>query len=273
MITCNDWPIGICTWSLNNDFDKIRILREQTRLNHIQLALLPALQGNANYLPQVEKGGWDISATMVQFPTEDYSTIESIKTTGGIVPDEHWDENRKLTLGAIDLTAQLGVKDLTLHFGFIENTGEKATVIRDRVKLLADAAAEKNIVLLMETGQESADELCHFLEEMNHPALGVNFDPANMILYDKDNPLEAVGKLARWIKHIHIKDSIRTKTPGQWGTEVPWGTGQVGGDDFLKALKKINFAGPLAIEREQGTERLDDIRNAINALKSFSSSG
>ena len=61
--------------------------------------------------------------------------------------------------------------------------------------MLADKAGEYNVTLLMETGQESAEELRDFLEKLNHPALGVNFDPANMILYGKGNPVEAVGIL------------------------------------------------------------------------------
>ena len=77
---------------------------------------------------------------------------------------------------------------------------------------------EAGIKILMETGQESADELKHFLEEMNHPALFVNFDPANMILYTiKAIPAEAVKVLAPWIRHIHAKDATRTKTPGEPG--------------------------------------------------------
>jgi len=58
--------------------------------------------------------------------------------------------------------------------------------------------------------------------------VAVNFDPANMILYDKGDPIEAVRTLGPWIKHLHVKDATRTEQPGTWGAEVPWGTGQVG---------------------------------------------
>jgi len=134
---------------------------------------------------------------------------------------------------------------------------------------LADAAAEKQITLLMETGQESSQELREFLQELNHPFVGVNFDPANMILYNKDEPAEAVRVLAPWIRHIHIKDAIRTKQPGTWGMEVPWGEGQVGGDSFLKALQEIDYQGTLAIEREAGDDRFGDIRLGVERLSRF----
>jgi L-ribulose-5-phosphate 3-epimerase len=109
-------------------------------------------------------------------------------------------------------------------------------------------------------------ELKHFLEKLDHPATAVNFDPANMILYDKGDPIEAVRVLAPWVKHIHIKDAIRTKQPGTWGAEVPWGDGEVGPDAFLDVLKEVGFAGVLAIEREAGDDRFGDIKLAAERL-------
>lgn len=271
MITCLDWPISVCTWSLGNDFDKLNSLREQTQLSCIHLGLSPALDtNNAGYLARIQNQGWNITATVITFPQEDYSTLQSIKATGGIVPDKYWDQNRKRFFEAINLTAELDTKYLSFHFGFIDMADpDSAAKLSERAKILADTAAQKNITLLMETGQETADQLRQFLETLNHPALAVNFDPANMILYDKGDPIEAVQTLAPWIKHVHIKDAIRTQTPGTWGLEVPWGTGQVGDTEFLKALKKINFAGALAIEREAGIDRLGDIKIAIDKLNVF----
>ena len=267
MIRCLDWPISVCTWSLGNDFSKIADLSDKTGLSCVHLALAPALtpQGQ-KYLAQVAKNKLTITATMINFPQEDYSSLESIKITGGIIPDDCWQTNQKMTLDAIKLTAELEIKYLSMHFGFIEHKSKKLT---DRTLLLADKAGEFNITLLMETGQETAGELSEFLEKLNHPALGVNFDPANMILYDKGNPIEAVKILSSWIKHIHIKDGLRTKIPGQWGQDVPWGTGEVNANKFLQTLKKIDFKGALAIEREAGNDRIGDIKSAIELLKSF----
>jgi sugar phosphate isomerase/epimerase len=121
----------------------------------------------------------------------------------------------------------------------------------------------------METGQETAAGLHEFLEELNRPAVAVNFDPANMILYDKGNPIEAVKTLKGWINHVHIKDAVRPKEPGTWGLEVPWGKGQVGANDFLRALDEIGFEGVLAIEREAGDDRFGDIKLAVEKLRYF----
>jgi sugar phosphate isomerase/epimerase len=267
MIKCLDWPIGVCSWSLNNDFDKIAQLSEQTGLNRVHLAIAPAIATKGDsYLAKVEKNNLTISATMINFPQEDYSTLESIKTTGGIVPDECWQANYDTAFKAIKKTAELKVPYLTLHFGFLDIKSKK---LLDRTTMLADKAGEFNVTLLMETGQENAEELRKFLESVNHPALGVNFDPANMILYDKGNPVEALSVLAPWIKHVHIKDAIRTKKPGQWGTEVVWGTGQVNAEKFLSSLKQAGYAGSLAVEREMGDNRLGDIKATIDKLKTF----
>jgi L-ribulose-5-phosphate 3-epimerase len=272
MIKCNNWPIAVCTWSLGSDFKTLDSLRQQTNLSCIHLALSPALAENGqNYIEQVQKQNWDITATMIDFPQEDYSSLESIKTTGGIVPDRYWQDNKKRVFDAVDITAGLNVKYLSLHFGFLDISNDKSVgKFTERTKILADKAAQNNVQLLMETGQESAHHLRDFLEQINHSALAVNFDPANMILYDKGDPIEAVQILAPWIKHVHIKDALRTQAPGTWGAEVPWGSGQVGADDFLNALKQAGYTGPLAVEREAGDKRFEDIKLAVVRLCEYS---
>ena len=170
MIKCDNWPISVCTWSLENDFDKIDILREQTQISHINLAVLPSLEEMAKtndesrYLQRVQDQGWNISATMINFPHEDYSTLDTIEATGGIIPDDSWVDSRKRIIGAMDITHQLGVKYLLFHFGFLDYTdSERVSKLRDRAKLLADAAGERQIMVLMETGQETAADLQRFL--------------------------------------------------------------------------------------------------------------
>jgi sugar phosphate isomerase/epimerase len=244
---------------------------ERLDIEHVHLAAGPALEENGNeYLKAVQQQDWTISSTMVAFPQEDYSTLDSIIETGGIVPDEYWEQNRKLFTGALEVTSRLGVRYVSMHAGFIDMTqAEYADKFYDRISQLADAAADNQITLLMETGQESARELREFLQKLNHPFVGVNFDPANMILYNKDEPCEAVRVLAPWIKHIHIKDALRTKQAGTWGMEVPWGEGEVGAENFLKALKEIGYEGALAIEREWGDDRFGDIRLAVERLSHF----
>ena len=81
------------------------------------------------------------------------------------------------------------------------------------------------------------------------------------------NGLDALEVLAPWIKHVHIKDATATQVPGEWGAEVAWGNGDVDTAAFLAKLEEIGYTGALAIEREAGDSRMEDIQLAATRLK------
>ena len=252
---------------MHNNTTELAALMAEVGISHTHLALGPAFGPDGkNYLDAIRRQGWQLTATMIGFAQEDYSTLETIRKTGGIVPDNCWEQNRKLVLDAIKLTALLGAQYLEFHFGFIDTVN---TALAERVKYLADAAAKADVVLLMETGQETAQTLAEFLEKLAHPALAVNFDPANMILYGKGDPTEAVKVLGRWIRHVHVKDALRSPVAGEWGKEVVWGSGSVGGEAFLRSLERTGFSGAVSIEREAGQTRFDDITHTAETLRNF----
>ena len=239
----------------------------ETGITHLHLSLDPELNNeNSEYLKTIQKNQWQPTAAMIGFDQEDYSTLESIRETGGIVQDKHWDKNREKVLQAIELTSKLGIELLSFHLGFIDDS---QNALRERVLFLADAAQRKNVLLLMETGQETAQSLRDFLAELSHPALGVNFDPANMVLYGKGNPVYALETLKPWVKHVHIKDARKSSVSDQWGEEVPWSEGDFNNEEFLNTLNSIDYKGALAIEREAGTQRSSDIQYAARLLSHF----
>ena len=138
----------------------------------------------------------------------------------------------------------------------------------ERIREIATAFGDLGLDLLMETGQEQANELLQFLNDLSVRNVHVNFDPANMILYGAGDPIEAIQILGRHIRHVHVKDGILSKQPGlKWGEEVPFGAGQVGPVRFLAALKSVGYTGPLVIEREAGNNRLADVRTAIESIR------
>ncbi|MBL7076814.1 MAG: sugar phosphate isomerase/epimerase [Kiritimatiellae bacterium] len=265
---CGRWDIGVCSWSLQAELDGVIGSVRSMGIDRLHLAVrgIDAAAVGA----QLATNGIAVSCTMMDFPQEDYSSLEAIKLTGGVGPDDCWEANKQSFEAAVAATVALGVTYLSLHAGFIDESNPVyAQKFKDRITCLADIAAAEGIMLLLETGQESATDLKAFLEELSHPALGVNFDPANMILYDKGEPLEALRVLAPWIKHVHIKDATRTTEPGTWGAEVPWGDGEVQADAFVNALKEIGYAGAIAIEREAGDSRVADITAAVERLSRF----
>ena len=97
----------------------------------------------------------------------------------------------------------------------------------------------------------------------------VNFDPANMLLYDMDDPLQVLDLLAPDIRSVHVKDANRPQVTGTWGEEVPLGEGQTNTRAFVRALKRVGYQGPLCIEREVGTqaERFRDIEHGVRFLR------
>jgi len=270
MLSRNRWPVGVCSWSLRSDIAGIAVAMKELGLQHIHLELGLALgKGGVDYLKEVRKHDWIITSGMIGFPQEDYATLDTIRRTGGIVPDAEWPANRRMFVEAAKIAADLGTPYLSMHAGFLDHTNAAyAAKFYDRIRTLADEAHALGLTLLMETGQESAADLKRFAEEMNHPALGINFDPANMLLYNKDDSCSVVRLLSPWVRHIHIKDATRSKTPGQWGKEVPWGDGEVRASEFMDTLEAVGFSGSLAIEREGGAKRMDDIRLAVARVQS-----
>ena len=97
----------------------------------------------------------------------------------------------------------------------------------------------------------------------------MNFDPANMLLSHMGDPLRAVETLAPDIRSVHVKDANRPTAQGQWGEEVPLGQGQVNIREFVRALKRVGYRGPLCIEREVGDQeqRLADVAHGIRYLR------
>ncbi|MBQ6339742.1 MAG: sugar phosphate isomerase/epimerase [Kiritimatiellae bacterium] len=269
--------LGVCSWSFQKPLDDVAAEMKKLGLKRIHLALQPFLEGGSRHgaaegaaaLDRVKarlaSGEWKLSATMIGFPQEDYSTLESIKKTGGIVPDDVWEANKKIIVAGAKLSAELKAPVLTMHAGFLDESNAAALKkYTDRVKFIVDTCGAAGVPVAFETGQETAADLAKFLPTV--PGAGVNFDPANMILYGKGNPVEAVRVLAPWIKHVHLKDAVQTKKPGTWGTEVPWGDGEVNAPRFLAELKAVGYKGVFAIEREGGNDRTGDIALAAKRL-------
>ncbi|HKI67943.1 MAG TPA: sugar phosphate isomerase/epimerase family protein, partial [Verrucomicrobiae bacterium] len=217
--------LAVCSWSLEpiSPEDLIQKLRA-TGIFRVQLELdplrdCPKVWGNTEKL--FRENGITIVSGMARCLGEDYSTLESIRLTGGIAPDATWEQNLKNISGAAAIARKMGLKLVTFHAGFLPPNESHPTFAKmlQRLDVVADIFMVQNILLGLETGQETAQELAGLLHKLNHPNIGVNFDPANMIMYDKGDPVKALHVLAPWIRQVHIKDARRTDKPGTWGGE------------------------------------------------------
>lgn len=217
----------------------------------------------------------DIKITVVfcGFEGESYADIPTVKATVGLVPKstrvERLEEAKKIS----DFASLLQVDAVGMHIGFIpkDETDADYQELVDLTKSFCKYCAHNNQRVHLETGQETAEILYAFLQNVNCDNLAVNFDPANMILYGSGEPLSALELVGDYVKSVHCKDAIWAKKPKvEWGTETPLGEGDVNFRKFLTTLKKINYSGPLTIEREiSGTTQLQDIAKGVELLNNL----
>ncbi len=215
------------------------------------------------------------TTVMVAFNGEDYADIPTVQRTVGFIPQATRAEREQRTLAVSDFAAALGVPGIGCHIGFVpeDKSDPDYAGVRDLVRRICDHAATHNQTLALETGQEPAHALLDFFKDVNRPNLGINFDPANMILYGTGDPIEALDLLGPHVISVHCKDGDwpPKDKPGALGTERPLGQGSVGIERFLAKLKEIGYRGPLSIERETHDQeaRLRDIEMAVELLRSL----
>ena len=269
--------VGVCSWSWQKPMAEVAAEMKKADVKGIHLALGPFIAPDERHgaaegaealkfvKDRIASGEWVLMCTMIGTVGEDYSTLETIKKTGGIVPDANWAANRKIVTAGAKLTKELGCKYMSTHAGFLDESDPVALAkYVERVSWMRDECAKYGVTLILESGQETAEDLAKFMAKV--PGVGINFDPANMILYAKGEPMKAVRTLMPWIRQVHIKDACVTKVPGTWGTEVAWGSGEVGGKAFLAELALLGYKGNYVVEREAGNDRAGDIRAAIDGL-------
>lgn len=259
---------AVCSWSLSPSGPADLVSKVQAcGLRAVQLHLDP-----------VRTGAWRCDETagllkaarirpvsgMMTMAGEDYSSLESIRLTGGVRPDATWEANLKAAEGNAIMAMRLGMDLVSFHAGFLPHGGQERETMVERLAEVAEEFMTRNVQVALETGQESAQTLLGVLEEVNakleaEAAVGVNFDPANMILYGMGDPVKAVKELMPYVLQVHIKDALPAEQAGAWGTEMPVGQGAVNWSAFFRVLHSEGFDGNFVIEREAGTAREADV--------------
>ncbi len=267
--------LGICSWSLQvTSIPELKSLLDGLGVNVAQIACGDphhASWAEGDDMPAAAlASGIVFTGAMLGFAGEDYTSPQTIKATGGFGDPTLRPERLDRLAWALDRTVALGLSDLMLHAGFLPEPGSPdRRAFLDTLAKAGRMAADQGVTLAFETGQESADLLRLTLDDLSAPNLKVNFDPANMLLYDMGDPIRAVEILGPDIRSVHVKDAKRPLVPGSWGEEVPLGRGEVDIPAFVKALKRVGYSGPLVVEREVGDQptRIRDIAAGLDLLR------
>lgn len=190
-------------------------------------------------------------------------------TTLGLVPPQ-WREVRiKNLCDGADFAKAMGVENVVTHMGFIPENPNDAEFVPfcDAVRRVAEHCKNNGQYLLFETGQETPVTMLRCFETVGCDNLGVNLDTANLILYGKANPADALDVFGKYVRNLHAKDGTYPTDGKNLGNETRIGEGKVDFEKVLSKLHKLGYDGYVTIEREiTGEEQTRDIIDARNYL-------
>lgn len=240
-IQLNCWDVSLCT---KENADRVRLLlKDKVRISSFW-------------------GGWSGPAI--------WDFVDG-PVTLGLVPESY----RAMRLAELkkkaDFAHMLGVHDLATHVGFVPEQpvydGYRGLVCA--VREIAAYCKTLDLSFNFETGQETPVTLMRLFSDVGADNLGINLDPANLILYGRGNPVDALDIYGSKIRGVHVKDGNYPQGDfHQLGTERVVGEGSVNFPVFLPKLLKNGYKGDLYIEREiTGEQQLKDIQKTVVYIK------
>ncbi len=266
--------IGLMFWSTGNpEADLSRVMDFGLSAGQLgfpgELSLRGATDGWQHAL--ANNSDFAITTAVCSYVGEDYSDVETVRQSVGIMPQSTRIERIARTKEVAGIAASLGIGSVGCHIGFVpEDRGSSdyeqlCSIVRD----ICDHLRMHQQDFTLETGQETAEALLEFINDVGRDNLKINFDPANLILYGMGDPVPALQALASRVVSVHCKDGVAPAEPGSLGTERRLGSGEVDYPAFWETLKQIQYKGILSIEREEPDERRrdEDIRHAVKFLR------
>ena len=218
----------------------------------------------------LDKHGIEATSLVVGGPGQEVWDFYQGPLTIGLVPRETRAARIAHIKKASDFAKQCGIPAVQTHCGFIpENPNDpvyKETVLAMRE--VASYCKSNGQNFRYETGQETPITLVRAIRDVGLDNQGVNFDLANLILYGKANPVDAIEILGPYVQGIHAKDGLWPTNPKELGEEVAIGKGKVDFPRIIARLKELDYRGAVTIEREiSGPRQVEDVRAAKNYLE------
>ncbi len=223
----------------------------------------------AAIMDETSQSGVTLTALWAGYPGPAVWDFIRGPVTLGLVPPEF----RHMRIEALkrggDFAHLLGLPAIITHLGFIpENATDPAfhemvAAVREVAKHLSSLGME----FWFETGQETPVTMLRLIEEVGTGNLAVNLDPANLILYGKANPIDALDVFGQYVRSVHAKDGFYPTNPYELGNEVKVGQGKVSFPKLIARLAEIGYQGPFIIEREiSGEQQALDIEETVSYL-------
>ncbi len=189
--------------------------------------------------------------------------------TLGIVPADMREVRTEDLIHGSDFAKLLGVDQMATHAGFLPEcpTDPQYPGVIDALRKIAEHCKQNGQYFLFETGQETPTTLLRVIEDVGTGNLGINLDPANLLMYGKANPVDSLRIIGKYVRDVHGKDGEYPTCGSMLGVEKPLGEGSVNFPALIKGLKECGYDGAITIEREiSGEKQIADIKRAIDIL-------
>jgi L-ribulose-5-phosphate 3-epimerase len=210
-------------------------------------------------------GKYDLVATTVEVvgpPPLEWNFTRGPSTIGLVPP-----KTRAARIDALrqvsDFAKTLGIPQVQTHCGFIPEDPADPLYpgAVEAIRTVAQHCRDNGQHFLMETGQETPTTMSRMIRDVDLPNLAVGLDTANLILYGKANPVDAVDILGPHVRSIHAKDGRWPTDPNKLGEEVLIGQGLVDFKQVFTKLHRLGYTGAVTIEREtSGPQQVEDVR-------------
>lgn len=212
-----------------------------------------------------EKHGIEISSFWCGWEGPKVWDFYEGQRTLGLVPPQYREMRVKNLCDGADFAHRIGLTDVATHMGFIPECpfDPNFEPLCDTIRKVAQHLKRNGQYLLFETGQETPVTMLRCFEQVGMDNLGVNLDTANLILYGKANPVDALDVFGKYVRNLHAKDGFYPVNGHDLGEEVRLGDGKVDFPALFRRLKELGYDSYVTIEREiSGEQQDEDIRHA-----------
>jgi len=220
----------------------------------------------------LDRHGIEGTSLIVTGPGQETYTFKDGPHTVGLVPPKTRAERMTALRKASDFAKAAGIPAVQRHLGFLPEEPDDPIFNQcvDFTWHIADYCKRNGQTFRCETGQETPIALLRVIRAAGYDNIGVNLDTANLMLYGKSNPVDALDTLGPLVMGVHAKDGRYPADPEKLGEETPIGQGRVDFPGFLKRLKEVGYSGPITIEREiSGPQQTADILAAKRYLEAL----